>query len=64
MRVRGVSFHVGTGGCSLKAYEDSIKNCKIIFEMAKKKDMENMDILDIGGGFLMYAKNPNNNFDN
>jgi hypothetical protein len=44
MRVRGVSFHLGTGGCSFKAYENLIKKFKIIFEMAKKKDMEDMDI--------------------
>jgi ornithine decarboxylase len=63
MRVRGVSFHVGTGGCSFSAYGDSIKNCKFVFELAKKKGMAEMDILDIGGGFSMCAENPNNNFD-
>jgi ornithine decarboxylase len=31
MRLRGVSFHVGTGGCSFAAYENSIINAKQIF---------------------------------
>ena len=51
MKLRGVSFHVGSGGCSFAAYSDSIKNAKSIFEMAKAKGMPDMDVLDIGGGF-------------
>ena len=51
MSLRGVSFHVGSGGCSFDAYSDSINNAKSIFEMAKAKDMPDMDVLDIGGGF-------------
>jgi len=34
LNLRGVSFHVGSGGCSVQAYKDSIQNAKRIFEMA------------------------------
>ena len=57
MSLRGVSFHVGSGGCSFEAYEESIDNSKYIFELAKAKGMPNMDILDIGGGFSMACFN-------
>lgn len=63
MRVRGVSFHVGSGGCSFSEYRDSIINAQTVFEMAKKKGMEEMDILDIGGGFSMSSTDPEKNFD-
>jgi ornithine decarboxylase len=58
MKVRGVSFHVGSGGCSFKAFQVSFQNAKKVFEIAKKNNMEDMDILDIGGGFSMDAQNP------
>lgn len=58
-----MSFHVGSGGCSFSIYEEALRNSKIIFEMAKKKKMPELDILDIGGGFSMSAENPQNNFD-
>jgi len=35
--LRGISFHVGSGGCSYKAYEDSVVNAMTIFEMAADK---------------------------
>jgi diaminopimelate decarboxylase len=35
MKLRGVSFHVGSGGCSFQAYKDSIENTKSIFETAE-----------------------------
>ena len=63
IRVRGVSFHVGSGGCSFSEYRDSIINAKTVFEMAKNKGMEEMDILDIGGGFSMSSTDPERNFD-
>jgi ornithine decarboxylase len=63
MRVRGVSFHVGSGGCSFKAYKDSIENAKTVFEFATANDMQEMDILDIGGGFSMSAQHEKDNFD-
>jgi len=39
MTVRGVSFHVGSGGCSFEAYEKSINNAKFIFALAKEKGL-------------------------
>lgn len=63
LRVRGVSFHVGSGGCSFVSYRESILNAKKVFEMAEQKGMEDMDILDIGGGFSMSSEHPENNFD-
>lgn len=63
LRVRGVSFHVGSGGCSFVSYRESILNAKKVFEMAEQKGMQDMDILDIGGGFSMSSEHPENNFD-
>ena len=63
IRLRGVSFHVGSGGCSFNEYEASIVNANSIFEMAKQKGMPDMDILDIGGGFSMSSTDPEKNFD-
>lgn len=31
MKLIGVSFHVGSGGCHFKAYKDSLENSKKIF---------------------------------
>lgn len=63
LTVRGVSFHVGSGGCSFSAYHDSILNAKKVFELAKQKGMPDLDILDIGGGFSMSAETEECNFD-
>lgn len=64
MRVRGVSFHVGTGGVSFLPYKTSIDNAETIFREAAKLGMKPMDMLDIGGGFSTEAHNPANNFQN
>ena len=61
--LRGISFHVGSGGCDVKVYYDSLVNAKIIFDMAAKLSMKPLDLLDIGGGFSMSAANDANNFD-
>lgn len=39
LRVRGVSFHVGSGGCSFKSYRESILNARKVFQLAKEKGM-------------------------
>lgn len=63
MVVRGVSFHVGSGGCSFETYEESINNAKIVFDLAESKNMQKMDILDIGGGFSQNCYHqPENDF--
>ena len=57
MCVRGVSFHVGSGGSHFKQYKDSIENSKKVFEMAKEKGMPEFTLLDIGGGFSYNSAN-------
>ena len=59
MRVRGVSFHVGSGGCDFESYEISLKDSESVFDLALKMGLPPMDILDIGGGF---SDNPTNHF--
>ena len=49
--VVGVSFHVGSGCRDATRYKMALKDCKTLFEMAKKDYGFNMTILDIGGGF-------------
>ena len=55
MKVKGVSFHVGSGGCSINSYQESLKNARDIFMMAKNIGLGEMTLLDIGGGFSMSA---------
>lgn len=61
--VRGVSFHVGSGGCSFESYLRSLVNAQQVFETYERLTGKQMDILDIGGGFSMNADNKNHNFD-
>jgi len=49
--VVGVSFHVGSGCRDAMKYEMALKDCKKLFEMAKRDYGYDMKILDIGGGF-------------
>ena len=63
MKVKGVSFHVGSGGCSFNAYKESLENTKLVFDLVDKMKMEPLSIIDIGGGFSMDAKNRACNFD-
>ena len=51
LEVVGVSFHVGSGCRDATKYEMALKDCKRLFEMAKKDYGFNMTLLDIGGGF-------------
>ena len=52
--MKGVAFHVGSGGVNFEMYESSIKNARKIFDMAVKLGLEEMDFLDIGGGFTCH----------
>lgn len=38
--LRGVSFHVGSGGCAFSAYHDSLRNAKQVFDMAADLKMK------------------------
>lgn len=51
LRVKGVSFHVGTGGVIADAYICSLVDTRNVFNMAVKMGLEKMDLVDIGGGF-------------
>ena len=51
LEVVGVSFHVGSGCRDATRYEMALRDCKKLFEMAKKDYGFDMTILDIGGGF-------------
>lgn len=51
LEVVGVSFHVGSGCRDATRYEMALKDCKQLFEMAKRDYGFVMTILDIGGGF-------------
>ena len=61
--LRGVSFHVGSGGCSFDAYKKSLKETKVIFDVAKNMNLPDMDIIDIGGGFSKNSRDKQNNFE-
>lgn len=47
----GVSFHVGSGGCSPDVYRTSLEGAHSIFEKAVSLGMPPLTLLDIGGGF-------------
>jgi len=49
LRVRGVSFHVGSGCYSPNAFAQAVERAAQVFEIAEQ--FTPMDILDIGGGF-------------
>jgi len=60
MIVRGVSFHVGSGGCSFLAYKSALIDSQAVFELALSRKMARMDYLDIGGGFSTNSTNYSN----
>jgi len=47
----GISFHVGSGQMSSKAFSEAIRNAKTLFDYAKTKHGCELNLLDIGGGF-------------
>lgn len=49
--LHGVSFHVGSGGCSVDVYRTSLEGAHSIYEKAQSLGMRPLKILDIGGGF-------------
>lgn len=61
--LRGVSFHVGSGGCSFESYRGCLINAQKVFESWSQLTGKQLDILDIGGGFSMNAPYPEHNFD-
>jgi ornithine decarboxylase len=51
IRVRGLSFHVGSQVASAAKYVEAIAACREIIERAEQSRLANLDLLDIGGGF-------------
>ena len=54
LRVKGITFHVGSGGVSFEKYESSIRNARKIFDLAASMGLEEMNFLDVGGGFTCH----------
>lgn len=51
IRVRGLSFHVGSQATDPAKYVESIHACKDVFAEALLAGLPSLDVLDIGGGF-------------
>jgi len=47
----GVSFHVGSGQMSPKAFSESISNARQLFDYAREQFNIKMHLLDLGGGY-------------
>lgn len=62
LRVKGASFHVGSGGVKAGEYEQCLIDVKKIFNMAEKLGLPKMDFLDIGGGFTYILPGSGKNF--
>jgi ornithine decarboxylase len=50
LRVRGLSFHVGSQCRKPENYRSALQVCKRIFNAAQREGIQ-LDVLDIGGGF-------------
>ncbi|KAI9296350.1 hypothetical protein K502DRAFT_289664 [Neoconidiobolus thromboides FSU 785] len=50
LNVTGISFHVGSDCLNPQSYVETIRRSKLVFDQAKKLDI-NIKVLDIGGGF-------------
>ncbi len=51
VRVRGLSFHVGSQVADPAKYVEAIGACAEIIDAAHKSSLAELDLLDIGGGF-------------
>jgi ornithine decarboxylase len=51
VRVRGLSFHVGSQAVDPAKYVEAIHACKDLFAEALLAGLPGLDVLDIGGGF-------------
>ncbi|HWJ04597.1 MAG TPA: type III PLP-dependent enzyme [Steroidobacteraceae bacterium] len=59
IRVRGLSFHVGSQVADPAKYVEAIGACRRIIEQARVHGHEPLDVLDIGGGFpIGYRREP------
>lgn len=58
----GVAFHTGSGGVTFPSYKSSIENARKIFDMARDMGLQEMDFLDLGGGFTIIHDDNTKNF--
>ena len=56
--VKGIAFHVGSGGVTFDIYKSSVLDARRIFDKAEKMGLKKMDFLDIGGGFSLASDQP------
>lgn len=57
LRVRGLSFHVGSQSASSDAHVGAIRACREFYVYSTLAGASHMDVLDIGGGFPVdYAR--------
>jgi ornithine decarboxylase len=57
IRVKGLSFHVGSQSLSSDAHVDAINACKTFYNSSALVGVANLEVLDIGGGFPVdYAQ--------
>ncbi|QFU05434.1 Lysine/ornithine decarboxylase [Pseudoalteromonas sp. THAF3] len=63
IRVRGLSFHVGSQTRDPHKYVAAIEQCKEVFELARRAGLPAMNTLDIGGGFPVSYQNDNIDID-
>lgn len=53
LNIMGISFHVGSGASSSKAYSLAIKEAREFYDMAKNYNYT-IKVIDIGGGFTSH----------
>jgi ornithine decarboxylase len=59
LRVRGLSFHVGSQVGDPAKYVEAIGVCRELIEQARTGGLGTLDVLDIGGGFpIGYRREP------
>ena len=63
LRLKGVAFHTGSGGVTFESYRSSLVNARTIFDMASGLGLQEMDFLDIGGGFTLICPGTGKNFE-
>ncbi len=57
IRIKGLSFHVGSQTSHPQKYVDAIRTCKVVMENVVEKGLPALSTLDIGGGFpVTYSK--------
>lgn len=64
LNIMGVSFHVGSGCNNPRAYHTTLQYCKYVIDESKKKYNYNINLIDIGGGFIASKPELYNNICN